>query len=80
MQEEPSTLITCMNRSYNALYGTLCPETRRKAETTFYRCQNGLRQRGMTFHQTLAGQWVLDTAHSQALASSAQLQRQEDGL
>jgi hypothetical protein len=60
VQPEPSIIVTRMNRAYNAVYGTHSPETRRNAEQTFYRCQDWLRQRGITFHQALDGNWVLD--------------------
>jgi len=61
MREEPSTIIDRMNNAYDAIYGTLSPETRRTAEETFYRCQEWLRLRGIRFHQNiLDGQWVLD--------------------
>ena len=60
MQEEPSSIINRMNREYNAFYGTLSPETRRRAEQQFYRCQECLSKLGISFHQTLAGNWVLD--------------------
>ena len=61
MQEEPSTIISRMNNAYDAIYGTLSPETRRDAEQTFYHCQKWLRQRGIGFHQNvLDGQWILD--------------------
>jgi len=80
MQEEPAIILARMNRSYNAIYGTVCPEARREAETTFYRCQSRLRQRGIAFRQTHAGQWVLAAAHSQALMPSSHPQLQEDVL
>ena len=61
MQEEPSILMTRMNRAYDTIYGTLSSETRRNAEQLFYRCQNLLRQRGIKFHQNMSdGKWVLD--------------------
>lgn len=66
VQEEPSIIITRMNRrAYDAIYGTLSPETRRSAEQNFYRCQDWLRQRGIPFHQALDGMWVLDNKGEQ---------------
>ena len=60
MPEEPSTILARMNRAYDAIYGTLSSETRRKAENEFYRCQNWLRERGIKFRQTLEGKWIFD--------------------
>jgi len=60
MRIEPSAIIERMNRSYNAIYGTLSLETRRRAENEFYWCQNWLREREIKFRQTSQGKWVLD--------------------
>jgi hypothetical protein len=70
MPEESAILIARLNRSYPAIYRTLYPETRCRAERTFSRRQNGLRQRSLAFHQPNAYQCVLDATHSQALVSS----------
>jgi hypothetical protein len=48
-----------MNTAYNAIYGTMSGETRRKAEKAFYSCHDWLQERGIRFHQTFDGRWVL---------------------
>jgi hypothetical protein len=58
MREEPAEIIERMNRSYNAIYGTLSTETRKRAENEFYWCQNWLRERGIKFRQTPQGRWI----------------------
>jgi hypothetical protein len=60
MQQELSVVVTRMDRAYNAIYGTHSPETRRDAEQSFFRRQDWLRQRGITFRQALDGKWALD--------------------
>jgi hypothetical protein len=59
MAELPSTVIARMNTAYNAIYGTMSGEVRRRAEKTFYSCQDWLQERGIRFYQTIDGRWVL---------------------
>ena len=58
--ETPSSVIGRMNTAFNAIYPTMSSETRLRAEKTFYSCQDWLQERGIRFHQTLDGRWVLD--------------------
>jgi hypothetical protein len=60
MPETPSNVIGRMNTAFNAIYATMSSETRLRAEKTFYSCQDWLQERGIRFHQTLDGRWVLD--------------------
>ena len=60
MPESPSTVIGRMNTAFNTIYATTMSETRLRAEKTFYSCQDWLQERGIRFHQTLDGRWVLD--------------------
>ncbi len=60
MQDTPSSVIGRMNIAFNAIYATMSSETRLRAENTFYSCRNWLQERGICFHQTLDGRWVLD--------------------
>ncbi len=58
--ETPASVIVRMNTAFNAIFATMSSETRRSAEKTFYSCQDWLQERGIRFHQTLDGRWVLD--------------------
>jgi hypothetical protein len=60
MQEQPAIIIDRMNRAYDAIYGTQSRTTIMKAEREFYSCQDWLRERGIKFHQTPQGKWILD--------------------
>ncbi len=60
MAESPSSVIGRMNVAFNAIFATMSGEAMRKAEKTFYSCQDWLQERGIRFHQTLDGRWVLD--------------------
>ena len=60
MPETPSNVIGRMNTAFNAIFATMSSETRLRAERTFYSCQDWLQERGVRFHQTLDGRWVLD--------------------
>jgi hypothetical protein len=60
MPDDPSTVIARMNTAYNGIYGTMSRETRQRAERIFYSCHDWLQERGVRFHQTFDGRWVLD--------------------
>jgi hypothetical protein len=60
MSESPSNVLARMNTAFNAIYGTMSRETRMRAGKTFYSCQDWLLERGIRFHQTIDGRWVLD--------------------
>ncbi len=60
MPDTPSSVIGRMNIAFNAIFATMSSETRLRAEKTFYSCQDWLQERGIRFHQTLDGRWVLD--------------------
>ncbi len=60
MPETPSNVIGRMNTTFNAIFASMSSETRLRAEKTFYSCQDWLLERGIRFHQTLDGRWVLD--------------------
>jgi hypothetical protein len=60
MPDDPSIIIARMNTAFNAIYGTMSGETRKKAEATFYSCKDWLEKQGIHFHQTVDGRWVLD--------------------
>jgi len=60
MSDSPANVIARMNTAFNAIYGTMSGEVRRRAERTFYSCQDWLQERGIRFHQTIDGRWVLD--------------------
>jgi hypothetical protein len=60
MSESPSNVIARMNTAFNTIYGTMSGELRRRAEKTFYSCQDWLLEHGVRFHQTIDGRWVLD--------------------
>jgi hypothetical protein len=65
MPEPPSDVIFRMNTAFNTIYGTMSGELRRRAERTFYSCQDWLLERGVRFHQTIDGRWVLDEKQTQ---------------
>jgi hypothetical protein len=63
MQEQqttPDEIIVVLNRSYQTTRESNSRDTRDAAQKAFDNCCNWLRARGIPFHQTARGEWVLD--------------------